>query len=66
MYFMKLVIAATTHLDVYSLPEARVGKKKKLDALSLLNTVDPPTSPVPGLTFRAARLGYFSESSSSN
>ncbi|KAF8525358.1 WD40 repeat-like protein [Gautieria morchelliformis] len=51
-----LIIAATTHLEVYSLPKARSGKKKKLDALSLLRIVDPPTSPAQGLTFRAARF----------
>jgi hypothetical protein len=52
---MKVVIAATTHLDVYSLPKGRTGKKKKLDAMNLLKTVDPPISPVKGLSFRAAR-----------
>lgn len=51
---MELVIAATTHLDVYSLPKTRMGKKR-IDTLNLIKTVDPPTSPEQGLTFRAAR-----------
>lgn len=52
---MKLVIAATTHLGVYSLPKGRTGKKKRGDAMNLLKTVYPPTYPVQGLTFRAVR-----------
>ncbi|KAF8592380.1 WD40 repeat-like protein [Ramaria rubella] len=51
-----LVVAATTHLDVYSLPKTRKGKTKKLDALNILRTVNSPTLPVQGMTFRAARF----------
>ncbi|KIJ56638.1 hypothetical protein M422DRAFT_22792 [Sphaerobolus stellatus SS14] len=47
-----VVVASTTHLQVYSFPPKK-GKGKQ--ALILVKILEPPTSPVPELTFRAAR-----------